>query len=231
MPSVFRMWIFLAFAVLIFGDGAVGSEGKSQEAEPVVAAAEARGTAASAPFAAPRDARFVQNEKKPLPRPAQRQLRQAESVDGWGWFLRVMFCLGALGVLAWAAMALARRYLPGGNTLFACQAIEILGRANLDPRRYVALIRIGRRVVLVGVSPEHLSHLTSIANPEEVAEILEIARPRTAAGKSLFQRLFAKYLTRANHEAHKAQSLADIDKMTADLTELRQRVRALHQAE
>ncbi|MCX7934525.1 MAG: flagellar biosynthetic protein FliO, partial [Planctomycetota bacterium] len=183
------------------------------------------------PLAAPRDARFVQNEKKSLPRPAPRPTAASENTPGWGWFFRIALYLCGLSLLAWGGLALARRYLPGSSALFTSPAIEILGRANLDPRRYVALIRVGRRVLLVGVGPEQLSHLTSIANPEEVAEILETAKPRTAVGKSLFQRLFTKYLARANHENHTAQALANIEKLTADLTELRQRVRTLRQAE
>ncbi len=231
MSPVSRIWIFFIFMLFGAASGATSGGEKNREAEPIVAADEAGGIAGPAPIAAKREDRFVQNEKKTLPRPAPRPPKSGENIEGWGWFLRITLYLCVLSALAWCALALARRYLPGGRSLFSCPAIEILGRANLDPRRYVALIRIGRRVLLVGVGPEQLSHLTSIANPEEVAEILETAKPRTAGGKNIFQQLFNKYLAHTDHEENKKQALANIEKLTKDLTELRQRVRTLRQTE
>ena len=93
------------------------------------------------------------------------------------------------------------------------------------------MVRLGRRVLVVGVSPEGLCSLGSIEDAAEVAEVLEMARPRSTAGRSLFQRLFDKYLRRVDQQARAAQTQTQAENLAAEVSDLRQRVRDLRQEE
>ncbi len=80
---------------------------------------------------------------------------------------------GALGLVL-ALMALLyfglRRWAPsvkfqdGG-------VVRILGRTVVGPRQSLLLVRVGQRVVMVGVSPDRIERVCELADAEEVAAI------------------------------------------------------------
>ena len=75
-----------------------------------------------------------------------------------------------LGAVAGVAV-LVRRLVPSVRAMNG-GAIEVLGRNHLSPKQSLALVRIGRRVLLLGVTAERLSTLCEIDEADEVAEIL-----------------------------------------------------------
>lgn len=54
-------------------------------------------------------------------------------------------------------------------------AIEVLARTAVPPRQQLLLVRVGRRLLVVGSSPAGLSTLAEIADPEEAAELADAA--------------------------------------------------------
>jgi flagellar biogenesis protein FliO len=93
-----------------------------------------------------------------------------------GWFGRVqgLWPLAVVLALIGALALLARRILPnrwqggpGGRGM-----VEVLGRQHLSARQSVALLRVGRRVVVIGITPDKLTHLDTITDPDEVAELV-----------------------------------------------------------
>ena len=125
----------------------------------------------------------------------------------------------------------AKKYLPGHRQLFSHPAMEILGRTHLDQRRYVSLLRVGKRIVVIGVSPDEMRSLSEITDEEEITGIMEVARPKSEAGLNIFQRLFQRNVQQ--HEAAETRAIANA--RTAELEEqmssLRQRVRAIRETE
>ena len=67
----------------------------------------------------------------------------------------------------------------------------VTGRATLTPKHSAALIQLGRRFVLVGVSPERVSLLCEVSDPGEVAELAARTGSPSAAGRRAFDRLLA----------------------------------------
>jgi flagellar protein FliO/FliZ len=55
-------------------------------------------------------------------------------------------------------------------------AMEVLGRLAVAPRQYVLLVRLGRRMLLIGASGGEMQTLTEITDPAESAELAEAAR-------------------------------------------------------
>jgi flagellar biogenesis protein FliO len=66
-------------------------------------------------------------------------------------------------------------------------AVEVLSRTSLQPRHHLLLVRLGRRLLLVGAGPAGFSTLAEVNDPEEVAELSEAAMGDDA--KSLARRL------------------------------------------
>ena len=94
-----------------------------------------------------------------------------------------------LGVIA-ALAALFRRWAPRSARFGGGGVIEVLARHHLSPKQSLCLVRVGRRLVLVGVSPERISAVTEIGDPEEAAAVLSgIERGRPGSFSSVFAKL------------------------------------------
>jgi flagellar biogenesis protein FliO len=131
--------------------------------------------------------------------------------DSGGW----LHTLGALAVvigLIFAVRIVLRRLAGRQGAGARREAIEVLARASLSARQQVSLVRLGRRLVLVGSGPSGMSPLAEVSDPEEVAELLEEVR---SAGPGPFAGLFARH-GKAGHagepDRHKGEDLAQDEK-------------------
>ncbi len=75
--------------------------------------------------------------------------------------------LAIIGGLCWCS----RRWLLSARATDA-GVLRVLSRTSLTPKHSVALIQLGRRFVLVGVSPDRVGMLSEITEPQEVASLL-----------------------------------------------------------
>ncbi len=92
----------------------------------------------------------------------------------------------ALGILA--AGWLARQFLKSGGPLSmgAPSAIELLSRQSIGPQQQLALVRLGRRILLVGTTPTGMSTLATVDDPEEVhAIVCELRASTSQVGPTL----------------------------------------------
>jgi flagellar biogenesis protein FliO len=80
------------------------------------------------------------------------------------------------------ATRLLKKYAPAGPKTLPLEALQILGRRNIDPRNMVYLLQCGERVLVVGASPQGLVTLAEITDPAEVAHLTETCRQKEAAG-------------------------------------------------
>ena len=103
--------------------------------------------------------------------------------------LLLVVCLGC-----WFVVMLLKRWGIGGKSLFNSPALEVLGRAQIDRGKYIALVRAGKRVLVVGVNPNGFDALGEITDPAEAAEVMMEARPQTRAGKNVFRDLFMQHI-------------------------------------
>lgn len=71
-------------------------------------------------------------------------------------FLSLAVVIVLIGVIAWVVKRLAPRTRLGGS------AVRILGRTYLSPKQSLALVRVGNRVALIGITPDHISHVMAV---------------------------------------------------------------------
>jgi flagellar biogenesis protein FliO len=110
-------------------------------------------------------------------------------------FRIAIYLVGLVGLLVAVGFGV-KRLLPGGKQIFSTQAMEVLGRTYLDSKRYLAMVRIGGKVVVLGISPEGMTPVSEITDPEEVTGLLRTARPVTESGRSVFKSLLQGSMTR-----------------------------------
>jgi flagellar biosynthetic protein FliO len=95
------------------------------------------------------------------------------SLGFWDW-IGLLSRLGIVLFVMWAAFWGMRWYMQrtqsGGG---ARGELEVMETRVIGPNRSLQLIRVGRRAVLVGVTPERISQLLEIDDPEEVERIVQ----------------------------------------------------------
>lgn len=169
-------------------------------------------------------------ETQPLsfqrPNAAGKQGQRSSSPITFSFLFSVVFYLALGGLALWGVLRLAKRHLPGQGNWFSHPAMEVLGRTHLDPRRYVALLRVGKRVLVVGVSPDEINPLSEISDESEVTDILDVARPKTDSGLNLFQKLFQRHAIDAVQNDDKALAEAKAEAIRTKLSSLREHVQS-----
>ena len=96
--------------------------------------------------------------------------------------------LGLFLLVAWAM----RRAAPRGSALLPSEVFEVLGRAPLAGRQQAHLLRCGRKLLLVSVTPAGVETLTEVTEPLEVDRLAGLCRQAqphsaTAAFRQIFQ--------------------------------------------
>lgn len=179
--------------------------------------------------APPRNDRLVQAEKRLLGR--DRDRAASPPPNGWKLTLQLAATVTLFAGLIIACLLAAKRWLPGSRQLFSHPGLEVLGRTHLDSRRYLALVRVGRRLLVLGASPDTLTPLGEVTDPAEVTELLAIARPKSEPGKSLFRTLFARQLQETETMTESVRTEASAEQVRDGISELRERVRDLRNRE
>ncbi len=112
--------------------------------------------------------------------------RDSRATAGLSWRDGLPLAL-VLGVIAAMALLL-RRFLPHQRLLTGSGAIEVVARTGLSSKQQLVLVKVGRRLVLLGVSAERINPLSEVVDPDEVAALMG-----TAAGDrpSSMRRAFA----------------------------------------
>ena len=87
-------------------------------------------------------------------------------------FSSLAIVLGLFFVVVW----LARRALPKSTMSLPSDVLEVLGRSPLANRHHLQLIRLGRRLLLVSVSPDSAETLTEITDPDEVNHLASLCQ-------------------------------------------------------
>ncbi len=106
--------------------------------------------------------------------------------DGW---LQTLAALAVVIVLIFAVRMLLKRFAASPSSARRGGAIEVLAQARLASRQQVSLVRLGRRLVLVGSGPTGISPLAEVTDPDEAKELLAAVR---SGGSGTFAGIFAR---------------------------------------
>ncbi|MDR1140439.1 MAG: flagellar biosynthetic protein FliO [Planctomycetaceae bacterium] len=71
---------------------------------------------------------------------------------------------------------LLKKVSPKGNRLLPKEAFEDLGRAMLTQKIQLHLLRLGNRLLLVSITPDGVSPITEMTDPDEVVALLGLCR-------------------------------------------------------
>ncbi|MBN1846410.1 MAG: flagellar biosynthetic protein FliO [Sedimentisphaerales bacterium] len=97
-----------------------------------------------------------------------------------------------LAVMGAVALVLRRTVFASGRAA-AAGGIEILARNAINPKQSLCLIQLGQRLVLLGLSPNHMASLQTIEDPEDVAQILGgLEQQKVHSISNTFGKLFQK---------------------------------------
>ncbi len=108
------------------------------------------------------------------------------STFGFGDWVGLVFRLGLVLGVIWGAVAAMRWYVRrsqgmGGRNGLA--TLEVIETHALGPNRALHLVRLGDRAVLVGATPERITSLLTVDDPEEVRRLSD--RPEASPRRSL----------------------------------------------
>ena len=113
---------------------------------------------------------FVEEEKPP-----GEQKAQGKDLN-LGWMVAsAAFWLGVVLMVICGLLWAVKRFFPAATASFRTPAAEVLGRTLLDARKCLYVVKVGRRVVVVGSTPETLATLCEVTEPEEVDAVVALA--------------------------------------------------------
>ncbi len=146
------------------------------------------GTAAPIPLA-PRNSRLPL--KSP---PSQSERREKAAPDGLTSMVTVIgslaVVLGIFFLVAWGM----RRVAPAGKAALPGEVFEVLGRAPMANRQQVHLLRCGRKLLLVSVTPTGTETLTEIVDAVEVDRLAGLCRQsHPGSATEAFRQVFHQF--------------------------------------
>lgn len=90
-------------------------------------------------------------------------------------------------------MSLMRKAGPSPTTPLPYDAVVMLGRIPLAPKRFAHLLQVGNKLVLVSICGDRTDTITEITDPSEVDRLLAICMKGNKHGTSVeFQRVLDK---------------------------------------
>ncbi len=142
-----------------------------------------------------------------------------------GWVGSTMTALGVvLGLIALCAWGV-KKIMPGG-ALGNTSVIQVLHKTYLTPKQFLAVVKLGRRMMLIGVTNEQMNPLATIDDPEEVAWLTTDAKT-AGAGEKNFHKAMGQELSVYEQLDEPAEPPRVPDQAIMDQT--RQRLRGLLQ--
>lgn len=86
----------------------------------------------------------------------------------------------AVLVLIIALAVLWRRFNPGARAWTQAGCMQVLVRTSITPKQSLCLIKLGNRLLLLGISPNHIASVATIDDPEEITHLLGLIESRSA---------------------------------------------------
>lgn len=125
----------------------------------------------------------------------QRRLERGDEGLGSWSFWNALPLLAVLAMIVAIALVV-KRCMPARRMLMGAGVLEVVARVPLSSKQNLMLVKMGRRLVLLGVSPDRVSSLDVVEDPDEVASLIgEAASRKSDSMTSAFADTF-------RHEAH-----------------------------
>lgn len=124
--------------------------------------------------------------------PVLRQAKLGAAERETPWYRGPVVSLAAVLLLILGA-AVAIRRMTGKTSIRRDSAINVLCRTPIGVKQELALIHVGRRMLLLGISGDRMTPLCDIDDPAEVAHIRgQLARTGQGSSQESFERALAE---------------------------------------
>ncbi|MBI9017111.1 MAG: FliO/MopB family protein [Phycisphaerae bacterium] len=125
-----------------------------------------------------------------------------------------------------------RRFMPGGKVLGNITAVKVLSRTAIGPRQSLCLVRLGSRILLVGLSSGHMTTLQSIDDPDEISRIMGLIESEsnssiTNSFGSLFSRESSQYDAEEDYQSETEVDDSQFGQSNSELAGLLKKVKGL----
>jgi len=123
----------------------------------------------------------------------------AGSSDGYG----VVRTAGALALIIGLIIALRfvlQRLSGSPSPAAAGRLVELLGRSNIGPRTHILFLRINRQIIVASQTPQGLSTLAVLDQPDDIAWVLAQTQDRG------FRSILGKFEHRSSERAAPAEA-------------------------
>ena len=180
-----------------------------------------------------RDAATVALPRRELrPRSVSRSREGLTETSSTSWYATglgsLAIVLGLIALVYW----LMRRWVPslrptdGGG-------MRIVSRSSLSPRQTLSMVQIGRRFVVVAVSPNRVDMVCEIVDPQEVAELTSHLGPAAIGRGGLFDGMLGRekvtFSAIDDEDESPATSVESLE-ASGSVTNLLKRLRTLQQS-
>lgn len=125
------------------------------------------------------------------------QTEEAAVGQSQPWYRQMLPALMIVLALIAGGTVLLKRIVPGARLTGRDGPVEVLSSTSISPKQSLSLVRCGRRVILIGVTPEHISALSEVTDPTEVGLLLSKTR---AGGDEMLSGRFLDTLDDAGHD-------------------------------
>jgi flagellar biosynthetic protein FliO len=121
---------------------------------------------------------------------AEQKALERQTKASVGWRVYDLIPLGiVLGLIVVVALVI-KRFMPA-RSLLGGAGLEILTRLNVSSKQSVAVVKVGKRLLVLGICPERINTLCVIEDPVEMAEYLgEIAARQPSSITQAFKNSF-----------------------------------------
>jgi len=121
---------------------------------------------------------------------------QGTNTSLWKSFFSLLIVLALIVLSA----LLFRWFSLKGQRHFKHSGIEIIARNNISPKQSLCLIKLGERLVLIGLSPNHMASLHTIEDAEEIGQIMgQIGQSGAKSITNTFGRMFRRETENYGH--------------------------------
>ena len=130
--------------------------------------------------------------------PENRYLEYKEPVaanSSMNWLSTAAYMITLLIVFAvvlWAAYSVSQWFGGRMNRLQAANGAAIVGAVSLGGNRQVVMLKVGERILLLGVTDQQINLLQEVTDEEQVRQLLE--QHRTAVQTNVADNLFSNQL-------------------------------------
>jgi len=94
-----------------------------------------------------------------------------QGISMTGEFFKLIFAVGIIVVLIYFSLWFLNKYVYHRKSLPGQQQIEVIGTTPLGPKKFIYLVKVFDRILVLGVTDNQISNLTEIADAEVIRKI------------------------------------------------------------